>query len=100
MWSQVSRVITQKLVLRLLLLAVLLPVALSVVLGTGHLLRSMNDIVWGNVLLRVALLGGLAWLVTLVLLLFALAARAAGSTRDSDMEEDFPPVKPMDKRED
>ena len=92
--------ITQKLVLRLLLLAVLLPVALSVVLGTGHLLRSMNDIVWGNVLLRVALLGGLAWLVTLVLLLFALAARTAGSTPDSDMEEDLPFVKPMDKRED
>ena len=56
-----SLVITQKLVLRLLLLAVLLPVALSVVLGTGHLLRSMDDLVWGNVLLRVALLGGLAW---------------------------------------
>ena len=92
--------ITQKLVLRLLLLAVLLPVALSVVLGTGHLLRSMNDIVWGDVLLRVALLGGLAWLVTLVLLLFALAARAAGSTPGSDMEEDLPSVKPMDKRED
>ena len=100
MWSQVSRVITQKLVLRLLLLAVLLPVALSVVLGTGHLLRSMNDMVWGNVLLRVALLGGLAWLVTLVLLLFALAARASGPARGPDMEEDFPPVKPMDKRED
>ena len=92
--------ITQKLVLRLLLLAVLLPVALSVVLGTGHLLRSMNDMVWGNVLLRVALLGGLAWLVTLVLLLFALAARATGPARGPDMEEDFPPVKPMDKRED
>ena len=98
--SQVSLVITQKLVLRLLLLAVLLPVALSVVLGTGHLLRSMDDLVWGNVLLRVALLGGLAWLVTLVLLLFAVAARAVGPSCGPDIEEDFPPVKPMDKRED
>ena len=100
MSSQVSPVITQKLVLRLLLLAVLLPVALSVVLATGHLLRSMDDLVWGNVLLRVALLGGLAWLVTLVLLLFALAARAADPSRGPDIEEDFSPVKPMDKRED
>ena len=92
--------ITQKLVFRLLLLAVLLPVALSVVLGTGHLLRSMNDMIWGNVLLRVALLGGLAWLVTLILLLFALAVRAIGPPRSSDMEEDFTSAKPMHKKED
>ena len=78
----------------------MLPVALSVVLGTGHLLRSMDDLVWGNVLLRVALLGGLAWLVTLVLLLFAVAARAVGPSCGPGIEEDFPPGKPMDKVED
>ena len=91
--------ITQKLVFRLLLLAVLLPVALSVVLGTGHLLRSMGDLLWGTVLFRLALLGAIAWLVTLVLLLFALAARAVCSMRSPDIEEDSPPAQPMDKRE-
>tara|TARA_Y100001934_G_scaffold1410_1_gene2156 strand:+ start:1075 stop:1419 length:345 start_codon:yes stop_codon:yes gene_type:complete len=99
-YSQVLHVITQKLIFRLLLLAVLLPVALSVVLGTGHLLRSMDDLLWGNVLLRLALLGGIAWLVTLVLLLFALAARAACPSARPDIEEDFPTTQPMDKRED
>ena len=91
--------ITQKLIFRLFLLAVLLPVALSVVLGTGHLLRSMGDLLWGIVLFRLALLGAIAWLVTLVLLLFALAARAVCSTRGPDIEEDSSPGQPMDKRD-
>ncbi len=91
--------ITQKLVLRLLFLAVLLPVALSVVMATGHLLRSMEDVLWGTILLRIALSGGIVWLITLVLLLLALAGRVAGSA-DADIEEDSPPPKPMDRKAD
>ena len=88
--------ITQKLVIRLLLLAVLLPVAVSVVMATGHLLRSMEDVLWGNILLRIALSGGIVWLITLVLLLFALAVRVASPP---GLEEDSPPAQPMDKKE-
>ena len=88
--------ITQKLVIRLLLLAVLLPVALSVVMATGHLLRSMEDVLWGNILLRIALSGGIVWLITLVLLLFALAVRVASPL---GLEEDSQPAQPMDKKE-
>ena len=100
MYPQVSQVITQKLVLRLLFLAVLLPVALSVVMATGHLLRSMDDVLWGNILLRVALSGGIVWLITLILLLFALAVRVVGPTGPRVIEEDSPSSQPMDKKED
>ena len=88
--------ITQKLVIRLLLLAILLPVALSVVMATGHLLRSREDVLWGNILLRIALSGGIVWLITLVLLLFALAVRVASPP---GLEEDSQPAQPMDKKE-
>ena len=90
------QVITQKLVVRLLLLAVLLPVALSVVMATGHLLRSMEDMLWGNILLRIALAGGIVWLITLVLLLLALAVRVVSP---SDLGEDSRSAQPMDKKE-
>ncbi len=88
--------ITQKLILRLLLLSVLLPVALSVVLATGHLLRSMDDILWGTILLRIGLAFGVIWFITLVALLLTLAARVVG---ESDLGEEVPPDLPNDKNE-
>jgi len=87
---------TQKLVVRLLLLAILLPIAMSVVLATGHLLRSMDDILWGNILLRVALAGGIVWLIVLILLLLALTVRVISQP---NLREDNQPIRP-NKKED
>ena len=56
----------------------------------------MEDVLWGNILLRIALSGGIVWLITLVLLLFALAVRVAGPP---GLEEDSQPAQPMDKKE-
>ena len=87
---------TQKLVVRLLLLAILLPIAMSVVLATGHLLRSMDDILWGNILLRVALAGGIVWLIVLILLLLALTVRVISQP---NLREDNQPIRPNKKEE-
>ena len=67
--------ITQKLIIRLLLLSVVLSVALSVLVAPGHLLRSMEDLLWGAILLRTALAVGIVWFITLLSLLLAVAVR-------------------------
>jgi hypothetical protein len=56
--------------------ALLLPVALLVVAAAGRLLGSMGDTAAARVLERLALAGGLAWVILLVLLLLALAWQA------------------------
>ena len=86
--------ITQKLIIRLLLLSVVLSVALSVLVATGHLLRSMDDLLWGAILLRTALAVGIVWLITLLSLLLAVAVRVVGT---GDLSEATPTDVPNEK---
>ena len=86
--------ITQKLIIRLLLLSVVLSVALSVLVATGHLLRSMDDMLWGAILLRTALAVGIVWFITLLSLLLAVAVRVIGT---GDLGEATPPDVPNEK---
>jgi hypothetical protein len=53
----------------LLSAALLLPVAICVILGVGHLLSAMQDTAAGTVLGHVALSLGVVWLIDLILLL-------------------------------
>jgi hypothetical protein len=60
-------------VLTLVVAAVLLPIILCVVLGVAALLSAMGDSLGGAVLLRIALAGGMLWVIDLVCLVMVLA---------------------------
>lgn len=60
----------------LLLTAIVMPIADILVLGLGRLLAAMGDQAGAAVLDRIALAGGLLWVVSLVLLLLTLGFRA------------------------
>jgi len=62
-------VISRRVLIVLLFAALLLPVAICVVLGVGHLLSTMDDKAAGTVLGHVALALGVLWIVDLILLL-------------------------------
>jgi hypothetical protein len=62
-----------KLLLVLFLTALLLPIALCIVWGTGRLLAGMNDAAGAVVLDRVALALGVLWALDLVGLLLTMA---------------------------
>ncbi len=68
--------ISDRVVLSLLAIAILLPVALCVVLGVAALLAQMGDAAGGAVLYRIALAGGIVWIIDLILLVLALAIRS------------------------
>ena len=73
----------RKTIARLVIGAVVLPIALSVCFGVGQLLNAMNDVVWAGILFRICLLGAIIWVVNLICLLVALGFHAVGSTSDS-----------------
>jgi hypothetical protein len=58
--------------------AVFLPIAILVILATGELLGAMGDALGGTVLRRVALAGGLIWVIDLLGLLLLLALASLG----------------------
>jgi hypothetical protein len=64
-------------IVRLLITAVVLPIIVLITLGVSQLLSAMNDAVGAAWLARVALVGGVFWLIDLVLLLIALGINAA-----------------------
>ena len=64
--------------------AVLLPGVIVVLSAVGHLLKAMGDQSAGSVLDRLALAGGVGWILVLLGLLLAVAARHAGA---DDIEE-------------
>ena len=64
--------------------AVLLPGAIVVLSAVGRLLKAMGDQSAGTVLDRLALAGGVAWILVLLGLLLAVAGRHAGA---DDAEE-------------
>jgi len=63
--------------------AVLLPIAVLVVLGTGELLDVMGDEMGGAVLRRIALAGGMLWVIDLLGLLLVLALNSLGNDESS-----------------
>ena len=71
---------------RLLRVALVLPIALVVVFGVGHLLQAMGDAPWSQILYRAALIGGIVWIVDLICLLIALAVVAIGVGNSADDE--------------
>ena len=78
--------IPHRVALTLLAATVLLPITICVVLGVAALLVAMGDSLGGAVLQRVALAGGLLWVVDLICLVLVLAINAV---RDRD-EPDEP----------
>jgi hypothetical protein len=62
--------------------AVLLPAAIVVVAAFGRLLRAMGDLSGGAVLDRAALGAGVVWVLVLLGLLLAVAARHASDDHD------------------
>jgi hypothetical protein len=75
--------IPARIVLSLIGVAILLPIALCVVLGVAALLTQMGDVAGGTVLYRIALAGGILWVIDLICLLLALAV---ASLRGPDEE--------------
>lgn len=63
---------------RLLAAAVLLPGGMVVLAALGRLLKSMGDQSAGTVLDRLALAGGICWILVLLGLLLAVAGRHVG----------------------
>ena len=68
--------IPRRLVLALIVATILLPIILCVVLGVASLLDLMGDSSGGMVLHRIALAGGILWIVDLICLLLVLAIAA------------------------
>ena len=75
--------ISDRIVLSLIVVAILLPIALCVVLGVAALFTQMGDAAGGAVLHHIALAGGILWVIDLICLILALAI---GSLHRSDEE--------------
>jgi hypothetical protein len=71
----------------LLLSGILLPITLCVVLGVAALLVQMGDSAGGGVLYRIALAGGILWVINLICLVLVLAI---GSLRGPDEPDETP----------
>lgn len=72
------RVIPRLAVSILLIVAIVLPMAICVFVGVAALLAAMEDAAAATVLGRLALAGGLAWVIDLVGLVVVLAIKALG----------------------
>jgi hypothetical protein len=75
-------VVAKAWIVRLLATAVLLPAAIVVLSAFGRLLRAMGDAAAGLFLDRVALTGGVIWILVLLGLLLAVAARQTNGEPD------------------
>ncbi|MEK6249222.1 MAG: hypothetical protein N2C12_13655 [Planctomycetales bacterium] len=80
--------ISRNTLFKLLVTALVLPIFLSVVWAVAHLLQAMGDLLWYQILLRVALLGSIAWVIELICLLLALAMHAMGPPDSSNDSPD------------
>ena len=74
-------------VVAILLAGILLPIALCVVLGVAALLARMGDSAGGAVLYRIALAGGILWVLDLICLVLVLAI---DSLRGPDEPDETP----------
>jgi hypothetical protein len=75
---------SKKLVSTLFYSALLLPAGVLVVGAFGRLLAGLGDQAGGAFFARLAQVGGIAWILSLLGLLLAMAARAAADDRDRD----------------
>jgi hypothetical protein len=71
-------VIPPRILAPLVLASLVLPIAISVLVGVGHLLAAMGDQAGAAVLGYVALAGGILWTVMLVCLVVVLGIVALG----------------------
>ncbi|NIL95631.1 MAG: hypothetical protein GTO53_00375 [Planctomycetales bacterium] len=72
----------------LLIIAVLLPIALSVSWGVSQLLAAMQDWKWAAIVQRTGLAVAVVWVVVLVSLLLALGINAVAADTRSDESPD------------
>jgi ABC-type transport system involved in multi-copper enzyme maturation permease subunit len=68
----------------LLVIAVLLPIALSVTWGVSQLLAAMQDASWAAIVQRTGLVIAVVWVIDLICLLLALAINALAADTSSD----------------
>jgi hypothetical protein len=73
-----------RLLMTLVVAGVLTPITLSVIVGVAALLSQMGDTCGGSVLYRVALAGGIFWVVDLICLLLLVAIGSLSASRESD----------------
>jgi hypothetical protein len=76
--------IFSRLLLTMVFAGILVPITLCVVLGVAALLSQMGDAVGGGVLYRIALAGGIFWVVDLICLLLLLAIGSLCGPNESD----------------
>lgn len=74
-------------VARLLGAAILLPIVIVVLAAFGQLLRALGDAAGAAVLMRVVLGGGILWILSLIGLLLAVAAKQIGCCECASSEE-------------
>ena len=79
--------ILSRLLTPLILAGVLLPITLCVILGVAALLAQMGDSAGGAVLNRIALAGGILWVIDLICLVLILAI---DSLRGPDRSDETP----------
>jgi hypothetical protein len=79
---------SKKLLSGLLIAALLLPAGVLVVGAFGRLLTLLGDVSGGRFFERLALFGGVTWLLCLLGLLLAMAARTAAEDRAQAAEQD------------
>jgi hypothetical protein len=82
-------VITRKLLIRLIFVALGLPVVMVVIGTTSALLSSMGDTVGSKVLCYIVLATGILWVVNLVILVVAQAVRTVEDNLEDD-DSDLP----------
>lgn len=80
--------ISRNTLIKLLVTALVLPIVLSVVWAVAHLLQAMGDVLWYQILLRVALVGSVVWVIELICLLIALAMQMIGPADSSNDSTD------------
>jgi hypothetical protein len=76
--------IHHRLILALIVAAILLPITLCVVLGVASLLDAMGDSLGGLILRRIALAGGILWVIDGICLVLVLALGALRRPDDPD----------------
>ncbi len=77
-------ILPQRTVVALVAAAILLPITICVVGGVAGLLGGMGDQWGGAVLLRIALAGGILWIIDLVCLVLVLAIGTLGGPDERD----------------
>lgn len=83
--------IARQVILTLIVTTVLLPIAMSVLLGMAALLAGMGDAVGGGVFQRVALAVGVLWVINLIALVLAQAINGVGVQTREDRDDSAEP---------